>query len=75
VDGAAVLKHSIHLSSIHGSGRYDYKMYAIVHPEAMSCAAPLADIGYTLLTRDTPVAVEEIQGEFLRGRIVNNVSA
>ena len=72
VDGAAVLKHSIHLSSIHGDGRYDYKMYAIVHPEAMSCAAPLADIGYTLLTRDTPVPVEEIQGEFLRGRIVHN---
>lgn len=72
VDGAAVLKHSIHLSSIHGIGRYDYKMYAIVTPEAMSCAAPLANIGYTIIQRDTPVAVDDIQGEFLRGRIQSN---
>lgn len=72
VDGAAVLKHSIHLSSIHGNGRYDYQMYAIVHPDAMSCAAPLADIGFTLLVRDTPVAVDDIQGDFLREKISRN---
>ncbi len=73
VDGAAVLKHSIHLSSIqNGIGRYDYKMYAIVTPEAMSCAAPLARIGYTIIQRDTPVAVDDIQGDFLRGRIQSN---
>lgn len=72
VDGAAILKHSIHLSSVHGNGRYDYKMYAIVTPEAMSCAAPLEDIGYTIIQRDTPVAVDEIQGDFLRSRIQSN---
>jgi hypothetical protein len=72
VDGAAVLKHSIHLSSVHAAGRYDYKMYAIVHPEAMSCGAALADIGYTLLERLTPVAVKDIRGDFLRGRIEKN---
>ena len=72
VDGAAVLRHSIHLSSVHGAGRYDYQMYAIVHPEAMSCGAPLAEVGYTLLERPTPVALEDIRGDFLRGRIQKN---
>lgn len=71
-DGAAVLKHSIHLNSIHGSGRYDYKMHAIVHPDAMDCVEPLAELGYELAQRDTPVAVADIQGEFLRSRISGN---
>ena len=74
VEGAAVLKHSIHLTSIHGNmgGKYDYKMYAIYHPEAASCSKPLAELGYELLERNTPIAVADIEGEFLRTKIENN---
>jgi hypothetical protein len=74
MDSAAVLKHSIHLTSIHGNmgGRYDYKMYAIYHPVAASCAQTLAPLGYELLERETPIKVSEIQGEFLRSKIEQN---
>jgi hypothetical protein len=71
-DPAAVLAHSIHLHSIHGNGRYDYALYAIYHPNAVSCASTLAPLGYTLLERETPVQVSEIQGEFLRSKIEQN---
>jgi hypothetical protein len=73
-EGAAVLKHSIHLSSVHGNkgGRYDYKMYIIYHPGASECALPLADLGFELLRRDTPVNVSDIQGDLLRERIQTN---
>lgn len=73
-EGAAVLKHAIHLTSIHGNmgGRYDYKMYAIYHPEGLKCAKTLEDLGYTLVERETFVKVEDIKGEFLRSRIHDN---
>lgn len=73
-DSAAVLKHSIHLTSIHGNmgGRYDYKMYAIYHPEGVKCAKTLVGLGYTLVERDTFVKVEDIKGEFLRSKIHQN---
>ena len=74
VEGAAVLKHSIHLTSIHGNmgGNYDYKMYAIYHPNAKSCSMPLDELGYELLERNTPVAVSDIEGDFLRSKIEQN---
>lgn len=73
-EGAAVLKHSIHLASIHGDlgGKYDYKMHAIYHPDAASCVAPLADLGYQLEQRDVAVQVKDIEGDFLRSRIEAN---
>jgi hypothetical protein len=73
-DAAAVLKHSIHLASIHGNlgGRYDYKMFAIYHPDAATCVPPLAELGYELVERDTPVKVEEIEGDWLRERVRHN---
>jgi hypothetical protein len=69
-----VLKHSIHLASIHGNlgGRYDYKMSAIYHPDAATCVLPLAKLGYELVRRDTPVKVEEIKGDWIRERIRQN---
>ena len=74
VDAAAVLKHSIHLASIHGNlgGRYGYKMHAIYHPDAAPCILPLATLGYELVLRDTAVKVEEIQGDWMRERIREN---
>lgn len=73
-EGAAVLKHSIHLSSIRANngGKYDYKMYAIVHPDGEKCAMPLTSLGYEILKRDTPVAVDDIKGDFLRTHIRDN---
>lgn len=73
-EGAAVLKHSIHLASIHGKmgGRYDYQMYAIYHPEALKCAKTLESLGYKLVERNTPVAVKDIQGDYLRSKIEDN---
>jgi hypothetical protein len=73
-EGAAVLKHSIHLTSIHGNlgGRYDYRMYAIYHPDGEKCARTLESLGYILVRRETPVAVADIRGEFLRERIHKN---
>jgi len=55
-DGAAVLKHSIHLNSIqnyeHSQSLYDYKMYALVHVDAESCARDaLEPLGYEILLR------------------------
>lgn len=76
VDGAAVLKHSIHLSSIENpqsTSKYSYKMYAIIHPEALQCTEKqLASHGYTILVRKEPVAVKDIEGEFLRERVEKN---
>lgn len=72
MEGAAVLKYSIHQNSIHGSGRYDYKMYAIYHPDATECAKHLEELGYELVKRETPVKVEDIQADYLRERIEKN---
>jgi hypothetical protein len=71
-EGAAVLMHAIHLTSVHGNmgGRYDYKMYAIYHPDGEACALTLKDLGYELVKRETPVAVKDIEGKFLREKIV-----
>ncbi|KAL7526526.1 hypothetical protein ACHAWF_001805 [Thalassiosira exigua] len=75
-DGAAVLMHSIHLNSIRNEGsgsRYDYKMYALVHPGAESCARPaLEPLGYEILLRDVPVPLDEIEGKFLREKVPKN---
>ena len=47
-------------------------MYAIYHPDGYTCAEPLKDLGYTLVKRQTPVAVKDIQGTFLREHIEKN---
>ena len=54
------------------TNKYDFKMYAIVHPQAIACAKPLEEFGYTLLLRDVLVKVEDIQGEYLRSKIASN---
>ena len=76
-DGAAVLKHSIHLNSIQNYAQskslYDYKMYALVHIEAELCArSALEPLGYEILLRDVPVPLNEIEGEYLREKVPAN---
>jgi len=74
IDGAAVLKHSIYLSSIHreeSGSRYSYQMIAFVHPQADSCSSDdLRYLGYDVLIRDVPFNVTDIQGKYLREHIV-----
>ena len=76
IDGAAVLKHSIHLASIHGNtnlgGRYDYRAHAIYSPAAKDCTAALAALGYHLVERPVPILTQDIRGDFLRSRIESN---
>lgn len=75
-DGAAVLLHSIRMNSVRNpeSGSlYDYKMYALVHPEAEHCARPtLEPLGYKILIRNVPVLLEKIEGDYLREKVPSN---
>ena len=76
-DGAAVLKHSIHLNSFQNypqsQSLYEYKMYALVHLEAESCArSALEPLGYEILLRDVPVQLAEIEGHYLREKVPSN---
>lgn len=73
-EGAAVLKHAIHLSSIRAKtgGTYNYKMYGIVHPDAEECGKELSLLGYEVLLRSTPIEVKDIEGDFLRTHIEKN---
>jgi hypothetical protein len=75
-DAALVLRHSIHQNSIRNNrdnlsqvSKYDYKMYAIVHTNAVSCSQGLADAGYELVIRDSPVLKADIENDFLRHHI------
>jgi hypothetical protein len=75
-DGAAVLLHSIHRNSIRNpdsGSKYDYKMYALVHPEAEHCARPtLEPLGYHILIRNVPVSLNKIEGAYLREKVPDN---
>jgi hypothetical protein len=65
-DGPAILSHSIHEVSIRhdGSGsKYDYKLYAFVHPDATRCTDFLEYLGYEVLIRDLPFNLNDIQSE------------
>ena len=67
LDGAAVLAHSIHRQSIRNpesSSRYDYKLYAFVHPTAAAvCQDPLQELGYDVQIKDLPFAIERVPPE------------
>ena len=69
LDGAAVLKQSIHVASL--KSKYDYKMYAFVHEDAHACESILRHLGYTVLLRPNPIQVAEVRNEELR-RILPN---
>jgi hypothetical protein len=69
LDSAMVLKHSVEL--IHRRSKYGYKMYAIVHRNALGCADKLRRIGYNILVRDSFIEKDEIEGDYLR-RIVDS---
>ena len=65
-DGPAILGHSIHRSSIRFNAtisKYDYRLYAFVHPDSNDCAENLSKLGYEILIRDTPIDVHRIHNE------------
>ena len=59
LDGAAVLKHSIHLAS--HTSKYDYRLHAFVHPDAQACASLLSHLGYDVQILPSPVNVSDIR--------------
>ena len=63
-DRAAVLHHSIKLA-MNQSHRYDYDIYAFVHPDAVWCEPTLTRLGYKVQVRDTPFNISEVQNEQL----------
>ena len=65
--GAAVLQHSIHLAHI--NSKYDYQMYALVHPSAKECSSSVSKLGYTTLIRNTPFDTDDIRKKFLREHV------
>lgn len=72
-EAGAVLQYSAQrAAAVHGN-RYGVHFYALYHPQAKECAETLKQLkDFTVLERDTPVPVSEIQGDFLRERIVKN---
>ena len=72
IDSSLILRHSIHTISSRNptsGSKYDYKMYAIVHRQAMSCTDTLDKLGFEVKVVDPPLNRSEIKGEFLRNRI------
>ena len=70
VDGAAVLAHSIHWNSRRESNsRYDYHLYAFVHPDAANCTQHLPKLNYTIKVVETPINISLIQNEKYRARL------
>ena len=73
-DGPAVLAHSIHMNSIQHSAsksKYDYTLYAFVHPQAVNCSVDLEGLNYTVQIVDTPVKIEEIKSKVYSDRLQN----
>lgn len=72
MDAALILRHSVHMTSVRNpssKSKYDYKMYAIVHRQALECSAVLEQVGFELIIADPPIEAKDIQGDFLRSRI------
>lgn len=65
-DGPAVLGYSIYRSSIRSNAtesKYDFELFAFVHPDAQECAENLSKIGYNVLIRPTAVDVNRIKNK------------
>ena len=72
LDAAAVLRHSIHLQSVHtpsSGSKYSYKMYAIVHEQCSHHAHVLDRLGYTSLIRPSPVLLDEITDGWYKSHV------
>jgi len=71
LDGAAVLKRSIQLSSYpFADSNYKSKMYVFAHPSTSECIEQFRDLGYEILLKEVPINVTEIKGNFLREKVI-----
>ena len=71
-DGPAILSHSIHQVSIRKNSslsKYDYGLYAFIHPKATNCSHLLEFLGYEVLIRDIPFSLDDIQTESYKKQI------
>ena len=67
IEGASVLQHSIHLSSIRtvtSGSRYDYEMVAFVLPDAIDCVDIFNKLNYTVYIKPVPIQIEKIRGNY-----------
>jgi len=64
IDRAAVLHHSIKMA-MQKSPRYDYHIYAFVHPDATEAIPLLELLGYRVQIRETPFNISEVKNEDL----------
>jgi hypothetical protein len=75
-EGAAVLAHSIYLSSIRNFAQsgsyYDYKLIVFVHPKATPCSDIFKEWGYEIQVRDAPFNVADIKSKWLQEHIVKS---
>lgn len=69
-DAAAILQYSIAKVHARGGSRYDYQLYALLHPSAVRCVdstngditdrhSILTDLGYRVLIRSEPVPLQD----------------
>ena len=63
-DRAAILHQSIKLA-MSKSNRYDYHLYAFVHPDAIEVKQVMEQFGYRVQVRETPFNVSHIQNHKL----------
>lgn len=70
-DAAAILKHSIQLSSYPSNkdSLYGFQMVAFVHPDAKECIEPFRQLNYEVHLKDVPIDVSKIKGDFLREKV------
>jgi hypothetical protein len=74
VDASLILRHSIHKISSRNpesGSKYDYKMFAFVHPQAEGCSNTLHDLGFEIILVDHPVRRDEMASEDQRQNIRN----
>ena len=64
LDRAAVLAKSIQLA-MDQSMRYDYHLFAFVHPNATECIPRIKSLGYRVQVRDTPFRLADIKNQDL----------
>jgi len=69
-DGAAVLSYSVH-HALNESLKYEADLIAFVDPGVVHREG-LRFLGYEVIEKELPVAVKDIEGDFMRGRIEKN---
>ena len=81
-DFAVMLRAMIHAQSyqnLSSESRYDYKMHAIIHPQAKNCAGTdrsvvLQNLGYHVSVQSSPVGIHQLQHFDAAAEILRDVN-